>query len=186
MCNSNRNFKYMAITKRFCVKQNKVQIKLTKTLKHTKHAINTHVCTQVLIHSYGTVLSTVRWVEYISAAWFLYWAARRQQYNMSIGICLSVCAWIRASPSRLLLLFKGLAAPSPLKQKEKRDWVRLPPSDQNTSSKTIGGKKQDGAQQKTQGRYAWNVVQNHYPKGKHGKFGLPGKELLGSKLTCII
>lgn len=72
---------------------------------------------------------------------FMYWAARDQRYNMSIGFCLSVSVPIRASPSRLLLLFKGLAAPSPLKQKEKRDWVRLPPSDQNTSSKTIGGKK---------------------------------------------
>lgn len=74
---------------------------------------------------------------------FMYWAARDHRYNMSIGFCLSVSVPIRASPSRLLLLFKGLAAPSPLKQKEKRDWVRLPPSDQNTSSKTIGGKKKN-------------------------------------------
>lgn len=73
----------------------------------------------------------------------MYWAARDHRYNMSIGFCLSVSVPIRASPSRLLLLFKGLAAPSPLKQKEKRDWVRLPPSDQNTSSKTIGGKKKN-------------------------------------------
>lgn len=62
------------------------------------------------------------------------------QFNEPIGLSVRV----RASPSRLLLLFKGLAAPSPLKQKEKRDWVRLRPSDQNTSSLTIR-KKQEAA-----------------------------------------
>lgn len=60
--------------------------------------------------------------------------------SSAISILIYICVGIRASPRRLLLLFKGLAAPSPLKQKEKRDWVRLRPSDQNTSSKAMGGK----------------------------------------------
>lgn len=91
---------------------------------------------------------------------FMNWAARGQRYNMSVYWLLPEP--IRASPSRLLLLFKGLAAPSPLKQKEKRDWVRLPPSDQNTSSKTIGRKKkQTSAQQTRHSNLSniWNIVQ---------------------------
>lgn len=61
---------------------------------------------------------------------------------------------IRAAPSRLLLLFKGLAAPSPLKQKEKRFWVRLRPSHQHTSSKTRG--------EKTRGSFNRKHTRSHW------------------------
>lgn len=115
-----------------------VQIEFTKTSNHLIIYI-TSVYIHVLVH---TFYSMVRWIYLYILVVFYSCLVSVLRYIKSICICTLV--WDQVSPSRLLLLFKGLAAPSPLKQKEKRDWVRLRPSNQhlfnNYGGKTTGKK----------------------------------------------
>lgn len=143
----------------FLCQTEKVQIRITKT-NHISSATNIQYISHLYINAHILSLNTFIWncIEYsmVSRIYFyipvviysclvsVQWAAQHLLPTvLYIFWYLSVCAGIGASPSRLLLLFKGLAAPSPLKQKEKRDWVRLR-SPTKTPLQKLWGERQHG------------------------------------------
>lgn len=143
----------------FLCQTEKVQIRITKT-NHISSATNIQCISHLYINVHILSLNTFIWncIEYSKVS-RIYFYIPVVIYSCLVSVqlaaqhllptvlyifwYLSVCAGIGASPSRLLLLFKGLAAPSPLKQKEKRDWVRLR-SPTKTPLQKLWGEKQHG------------------------------------------